>query len=252
MLLNAAWRADSMHASERPQPPTERREIERVRRQRPAMPSSACGALGSRAFRARARPAGGDGGHRGATRAGWRPEALAGRRADPQRAGDPRATVQAQGAGRLLVGRAVVGGLRAAGDAGRPARGGHGGAGVGPADRDRRRRAAGDRGHQLSADDLRLPVRRRQLHRGARQPRRAAGPGRRRRADRRLHPDRVGLDRLGGRPAGLGRPDAAELEGPAGRRRDRAGHAGQPARHPRVGLDLRRPDLRLPGRHVRA
>ena len=72
--------------------------------------------------------------------------------------------------------------------------------------------------HLLSTDDPRLPQRRRQLHRGAREPR-AAGRARRGRGPaRRLRPDRVGQRR--GRRGG-----------------DHLGVPGPVARHPRPGRD---------------
>ena len=57
--------------------------------------------------------------------------------------------------------------------------------------------AAGHRRALLPPDDPRLSLRRRQLHRRQRQPRRAAWPHRRRRAADRLRADRLGLGRRG-------------------------------------------------------
>ena len=147
--------------------------------------------------------------------------AAAGRHADPQRARDPRAADQEEGAGRLLVGRALVGGLRAAGDAVHPAGG--------------RRRGAGGRCRSRSPSSLLLAIvvtsYRQTIYAypigggsyivAHAQPGRAPGPDRRRGAGGRLHPDRVGLDRLGRRSAGLGGADAGAAAGLAGRRRRR-------------------------------
>ena len=51
-----------------------------------------------------------------------------------------------------------------------------------------------DRRHVVPPDDLRLPERRRQLHRESREPRRDPVARRRRVAARRLHPHRCGVD----------------------------------------------------------
>ena len=176
--------------------------------------------------------------------------ARAGRGADPQRARDPRAAVQEEGTCRLLVGCVVVGRLRATGDAGRPVGGRRFGDLLVTPDLDCHRGAAGSGRLQLPPDHLRLSEWRRQLHRRAREPGRDPGPDRRGRPLGRLHPDRLGLDRFSGRPAGLGGPAARLASDFAGYRGRRAGDACQPARHSRVGQHLRRADVRVPRGHV--
>ena len=115
------------------------------------------------------------------------------------------------------------------------------------ADRARGRRAADPRHDVVPPDDLRLPERRRLLHREPREPRREPVARRGRVADGRLHPHRRGV--------GVGRRRGHHLD-PAVRRareasrrgvsRDHpAHHARQPARDQGVGPDLRVPHLRV-------
>ena len=102
------------------------------------------------------------------------------------------------GPGRALPGRAVLGGLRAAGH---PHRAGHGrrrGAALHAAGHARDRAAAGRAGDLLPPGDRGLPERRRRVRRGQGAPRRQAEPGRGGVAGRRLHPQRR-RRRVGGR-----------------------------------------------------
>ena len=93
-------------------------------------------------------------------------------------------------------------------------------------------RPAGDRGHELPADDLRLPRRRRCLRRVPREHLAHRRPRRRRLAPRRLHADRRGLDLLG-RAGHLVRRAGAPTGGlphPALPRLPHPADPGQPAR----------------------
>ena len=108
---------------------------------------------------------------------------------------------------------------------------------------------ARDRRHVVPPDDLRVPERRRLLHRQPREPRREPVAGRGRVAARRLHPHGRGVD--------LGRRRARSSSIPqfAGARRSSASllclaiiaahHAREPARHQGVGPHLRVPDVPL-------
>ena len=111
----------------------------------------------------------------------------------------------------------------------------------------RDRGAAGDRHAFLRADHPCLSGRRRGLHRGPRQPGRAARPGRRRVIADRLYPHggRVHLSRRGADYVRVSR--ALRF---SGRDRGRAGpvhDGGQPARRAGIGRGLRHPQLFLPG-----
>ncbi len=142
-----------------------------------------------------------------------------------------RAPHQDQGSRGAVVGRTVVGGVRARADRLLPGvRRGHR-VRLHPADHRGDRTAAGHRRAQLPADDQGVSQGRRLVHRRQRQPR---AP---RRADRGLRPDDVVHADRGG----------------VGRRRHRQHHQRRPRRHPLPGSPVprvhRAAAVRQPARH---
>ena len=170
-------------------------------------------------------------------------------RAHPFASGSSRAPVPCHRTGRPLVGCAVLGRLRHRGDPPRAARRRYRRAQSGDADRHRDCHHAGDRRLLLSADDSRLPQRRRRLHRREREPRAAAQSGSGRFASHRLRADcrrqcgrrrrgaHLGVARMGALPRG---------NRPRVRRRP---DARQSARRTRVRTDLRGAHILLHRQH---
>ncbi len=164
-----------------------------------------------------------------------------------QRPVGPRAAGQADGAGRVRLGRPFVDGVCDRGDPAHASvlRRRHRLARVQlrRPHHHRPRVRAGHPGVQLPPDHQGLPLGRRRLHRHQGQPRHHPGPGGRGLVAHRLHPHRGRVD-LGrcGRPL-LGRARAVPVAHGDRPRLHRDHRPRQPAWGQGVGQDLRRPDL---------
>ena len=155
---------------------------------------------------------------------------------------------------RLLIGRPLLHRLREPGDPDHPGDGRDGRHVLGDADLVLHRRPPGHPDLLLRADDPRLPVGGRRLHRRPRQPRRVRRPGRRGRAADGLHPHGVRLDLVRSRPDHLGLPRPLRASRDPGGLPGRLRDVHQPARRQGVGprlrvahLLLRRDDVRHGG-----
>jgi hypothetical protein len=150
-----------------------------------------------------------------------------------------------EGAAGLLIRRHVLGCLRDRGDDAHPRRGRAGQLQIRPRAVGRGGRLARDRHVQLPPDDPGLSQRRRQLHRGPREPGRDRRARRCRIASHGLRTDGVG-ERIGRDSSDLLRHPRPQADnGPAHRLLDPRGHGGQPARPPRQRHAIRQPHLHI-------
>ena len=160
------------------------------------------------------------------------------------------APAEAARPGGLLHGRDRVDRLRDPGDPRRARAGrGDGGPRLPGADLALRRGAPGDRGRELPPDALRLPERRRRVHREPREPGHESGPGGGGVVAGRLHVDGLGVGRRRGRRDHLRHLAPPRLRGGARDRADHDHHAREPARCQGVRPSVRAADVPLPGDH---
>ena len=146
---------------------------------------------------------------------------------------------------RLLFRRALLHGLRHAGDHDDPGDRRRVGLRLHVPDLDCDRHPAGHRHDFVRTDHSRLPVGRRRLHRRARQPGRVRGPGGGRVPADGLHPHRRGVGVLGRCPDDVGLPGPVPLQGRHRGRPRGLGDDRQSARREGVWGRVRDPDLLL-------